>query len=106
MSNKVISLKDKAYIKLVNSLPSRYNITIHRQAPKITSYDLEWDESIMWEIDDEALYNPIGEALIFNHVLTVIHHLISEDASFREQFKDYVKDEVLGEIEHDSNFNR
>ena len=105
-NKKIVSLKDASYIKLVNSLPSSYSIKIERKAPKLTSADSDWDEFITWDIDNEALDNPIGHSLIFNHVLTVLHHLQSEDASFREQLKDYVASELLEEIDHDSNFNR
>lgn len=102
---KLISLEDVAYIKLVNSLPKEYNITIYRQVDPLTSASKDWEEKIMWDIDDDNLDNEIGDALIFNHVLTMLHHFICEPGDFREQFKLYIQDELLSEIENDRNFN-
>ena len=104
--SKVTNLDDVKYVKFFNALPKLYNIIIERKTKDITSADEIVDEYITWDIDTESLDNEVGHAMIFNHLLTIIHYIINDDPELRDQLKEYIKDELLTEMENDSNFNK
>jgi hypothetical protein len=93
------------YIKFFNNLPKSYTIEIKRQTKEITDVTEANAEEITWNILEPRLDNPAGHGLVFNHILTMIHYIIQEDPELRDEFKSYVKDEILEEVINDSNFN-
>lgn len=103
---KVVSLDDIAYLKAINSLPKEYALIIQREVGKIERPE-DWAESITWAISEESLDNETGDVLVFNHLMTIIHHMVTSNGELREQFLEYISTELnLEVIDNDSNFNK
>ncbi|CAB4212326.1 hypothetical protein UFOVP1437_27 [uncultured Caudovirales phage] len=103
---KVVDIEDAMYLKAINSLPKEYSIDIKRDVGSVSALS-EWDEIITWEVSAPSLDNIIGDTLVFNHLLTILHFLIENNEEFKEQVISYFCEELnLEVIDNDSNFNQ
>lgn len=103
--SKVSNINDKKYIKLVEALPKIYSITIIRKASNIDAGSEAWDEEFEWKISDSILDSELGDKVIFNHLLSMVDYLQQEYPDLKEELKNYISQELYGEITNDRNFN-
>jgi len=103
---KIVNLEDIQYLRALNALPKTYSIDIVREVDTLSSAE-DWDEVITWEVSDPDLDNAVGDVLVFNHLLTVVHHMVTFNETLRSQLIEYMAQELnLEIIDHDSNFNK
>ena len=106
MITKLMSVEDLKFLKEINALPSEYALIIQRDVKHLTKIE-DWEESVSWFVDDDRLDTDTGYNLIFNHLLTIINCLISNDDILRDQFIRYLSSDLnLGVLDNDSNFNK
>lgn len=105
MKDKIVNIEDSRYLKTVNSIPKEYSINIIRSTKSLDNVERKWDEEFEWSVDEEILDHPMGDLLIFSHLLSILDIMQEQIPELREELKTYMTQEFLEEIENDRNFN-
>ena len=88
----IIDFDEALFVSTFNSLPETYSVTIKRSPRKIVNAKDWLDEEIVWSIKQTNLNNSLGDALLFNHLLSIVDSLAENSPDLKEALLDYIND--------------
>lgn len=100
---KIIDLHDDRYEKELRDLPSEYSISVLRTSTKSDSTGVLFEE-FEWDVEGDMMDTVAGNALLYNHLLTIIMSIVEANPELADDLKTAIYDELGGP--DDSDFNK